>query len=131
MQGWLCTSPGSKSLENRPRFLRRAKARVQGAVEKSSHDRDIRDVLEGGEVSISLDGMNEPFAARAARATLCFDLIEAIGTHIAKADSYRTDSRGRAYAMGFFSAKHLGAGQFYLTARTSMAAGFEFSVHTP
>jgi len=40
--------------------LRRAKARVQGAVEKSSQDRDIRDVLEGGEVSIPLDGMNEP-----------------------------------------------------------------------
>ena len=36
------------------------KARVQGAVEKSSQDRDIRDVLEGGEVSIPLDGMNEP-----------------------------------------------------------------------
>ena len=45
-------NPGSKSLENRQRFLRRAKARVQGAVEKSSQDRDIRDVLEGGEVSI-------------------------------------------------------------------------------
>jgi uncharacterized protein len=45
-------NPGSKSLENRQRFLRRAKARVQGAAEKSSQDRDIRDVLEGGEVSI-------------------------------------------------------------------------------
>src|SRR3979490_3423691 len=53
-------NPGSKSLENRQRFLRRAKALVQGAVKKSSRDRDIRDVLEGGEVSIPLDGMNEP-----------------------------------------------------------------------
>jgi uncharacterized sporulation protein YeaH/YhbH (DUF444 family) len=52
--------PGSKSLENRQRFLRRAKALVQGAVKKSSQDRDIRDVLEGGEVSIPLDGMSEP-----------------------------------------------------------------------
>jgi len=42
------------------------------------------------------------------------DLIEAIGTHFAKPDAYPVDSRGRAYAMGFFSAKHLGAGQFYL-----------------
>jgi hypothetical protein len=42
------------------------------------------------------------------------DLIEAIGAHFAKPDSYPTDSRGRAYSMGFFSAKHLGAGQFYL-----------------
>jgi len=53
-------NPGGKSLENRQRFLRRAKALVQGAVKKSSQDRDIRDVLEGGEVSIPLDGMNEP-----------------------------------------------------------------------
>src|SRR3954447_24526624 len=51
---------GSKSLENRQRFLRRAKALVQGAVKKSSQDRDIKDVLEGGEISIPLDGMNEP-----------------------------------------------------------------------
>src|ERR1700686_657015 len=53
-------NPGGKSLENRHRFLRRAKALVQGAVKKSSEGRDIRDVLEGGEVSIPLDGMNEP-----------------------------------------------------------------------
>jgi len=53
-------NPGSKSLENRQRFLRRAKALAQGAVKKSSQDRDIKDVLEGGEVSIPLDGMNEP-----------------------------------------------------------------------
>jgi uncharacterized protein len=53
-------NPGSKSLENRQRFLRRAKALVQGAVKKSSEGRDIKDVLEGGEVSIPLDGMHEP-----------------------------------------------------------------------
>ncbi|MES5481770.1 YeaH/YhbH family protein [Bradyrhizobium sp. INPA03-11B] len=53
-------NPGSKSLENRQRFLRRAKALVQGAVKKSSQDRDIKDVLEGGEVTIPLDGMDEP-----------------------------------------------------------------------
>jgi uncharacterized sporulation protein YeaH/YhbH (DUF444 family) len=53
-------NPGSKSLENRQRFLRRAKALVRSAVKKTSHDRDIKDVLEGGEVSIPLDGMDEP-----------------------------------------------------------------------
>src|SRR5882762_10439383 len=53
-------NPGSKSRENRQRFLRRAKALVQGAVKKSSEERDIRDVLEGGEVIIPLDGMHEP-----------------------------------------------------------------------
>jgi uncharacterized protein len=53
-------NPGNKSLENRQRFLRRAKALVQDAVKKSSQDRDIKDVLEGGEVSIAVDGLNEP-----------------------------------------------------------------------
>jgi uncharacterized protein len=53
-------NPSSKSLENRQRFLRRAKALVQGAVKKTSQGRDIKDVLEGGEVSIPLDGMAEP-----------------------------------------------------------------------
>ncbi|WOH65099.1 YeaH/YhbH family protein [Bradyrhizobium sp. BWA-3-5] len=53
-------NPGSKSLENRQRFLRRAKALVQGAVKKSSQERDIKDVLEGGEVSVPIDGMDEP-----------------------------------------------------------------------
>ena len=53
-------NPGSKSLENRQRFLRRAKALVRGAVKKSSRDRDIKDILEGGEVSVPLDGMDEP-----------------------------------------------------------------------
>ena len=53
-------NPGGKSLENRQRFLRRAKSLVQTAVKKTSQDRDIKDVLEGGEVSIPLDGMHEP-----------------------------------------------------------------------
>src|SRR5215470_3997207 len=53
-------NPGGKSLENRQRFLRRAKAQVRGAVKKSSQDRDIKDVLEGGEVSIPLEGIGEP-----------------------------------------------------------------------
>jgi hypothetical protein len=42
------------------------------------------------------------------------DVTEGLATHFAKPDSYPIDSRGRAYAMGFFSPKHLGAGQFYL-----------------
>src|SRR6201988_1840464 len=53
-------NPRGKSLENRQRFLRRAKALVQRAVKHSSQSRDIQDVLQGGEVSIPLDGMDEP-----------------------------------------------------------------------
>jgi uncharacterized protein len=53
-------NPNNKSLENRQRFLRRAKALVQGAVKKSSEGRDIKDVLDGGEISIPLEGLREP-----------------------------------------------------------------------
>src|SRR5258708_27330412 len=53
-------NPGGKSLENRQRFLRRAKSLVQSAVKKTSQERESKDVLEGGEVTIPLDGMHEP-----------------------------------------------------------------------
>ncbi|MGY3581509.1 uncharacterized sporulation protein YeaH/YhbH (DUF444 family) [Bradyrhizobium sp. USDA 4341] len=53
-------NPGGKSLENRQRFLRRAKETVRDAVRKASQDRNIKDVLEGGEVTISIGGMDEP-----------------------------------------------------------------------
>src|SRR3569833_1732016 len=53
-------NPGGKSLENRQRFLRRAKSLVQGAVKKTSQERDIKDVLEGGEVTIPLYVKHEP-----------------------------------------------------------------------
>ncbi|WP_342362807.1 YeaH/YhbH family protein [Terrarubrum flagellatum] len=53
-------NPRGKSLENRQRFLRRAKALVQGAVRRSSESRDIKDILEGGEVVLPIGGMNEP-----------------------------------------------------------------------
>ena len=53
-------NPNGKSLENRQRFLRRANSLIQGAVKRSSRDRDVKDVLEGGEVSIPLEGIREP-----------------------------------------------------------------------
>lgn len=53
-------NPGGKSLENRQRFLRRAKALVQRAVYESSQNRDIQDILKGGEVSIPIGGTEEP-----------------------------------------------------------------------
>jgi uncharacterized sporulation protein YeaH/YhbH (DUF444 family) len=53
-------NPGGKNLENRQRFLRRAKAIVQQAVRQASRSRDISDILEGGEVSIPARGVDEP-----------------------------------------------------------------------
>ena len=54
-----------KSLANRQRFLRRAKALVQHAVRTSSKNRSIKDLDQGGEVKIPLDGLREPRLRRA------------------------------------------------------------------
>src|SRR5262249_29145189 len=42
------------------------------------------------------------------------DLIKGLGTNFADPNAYPVDARGSTYMMTFFSAKHLGAGQFYL-----------------
>src|SRR5262249_55858244 len=59
-------NPSSKSLENRQRFLRRAKALMRQAVRNSTKSRDIPQILQGGEVSIPLDGVDEPRFRRGA-----------------------------------------------------------------
>ncbi|MFB9947773.1 YeaH/YhbH family protein [Rhizobium puerariae] len=53
-------NPRGKSLENRQRFLRRAKDAVQQAVRRSLQNGNLRDVLNGGEVSIPIGGVAEP-----------------------------------------------------------------------
>lgn len=53
-------NPGGKSLANRQRFLRRAKAQIQRAVRQTAGERDITDLERGGEVSIPADGVREP-----------------------------------------------------------------------
>ncbi len=42
------------------------------------------------------------------------EVAEGMPTFFAKPNSYPTDGRGITYSMAYFSAKHLGAGQFYL-----------------
>lgn len=42
------------------------------------------------------------------------ETIEAIQTNFAQPSSYPVDARGLTYTFAFFSAKHLGQGQFYL-----------------
>ena len=53
-------NPGGKSFANRQRFLRRAKAVVRQAVRESSEARGIKEIDQGGEVSIPLDSIREP-----------------------------------------------------------------------
>ena len=43
-------------------------------------------------------------------------VVEGLATMFADPKEYPVDSRGVAYSVGYFSAKHLGAGQFYLMA---------------
>ncbi|EKJ95061.1 hypothetical protein C241_14903 [Bradyrhizobium lupini HPC(L)] len=42
------------------------------------------------------------------------DVIEGMSTNFASPESYPVTARGVMYSLGYFSAKHLGAGQFYL-----------------
>ncbi|OQP38635.1 hypothetical protein A4H97_18095 [Niastella yeongjuensis] len=44
------------------------------------------------------------------------ELVQGMSTSFARADSYPLDARGMTYSMAYFSAKHLGQGQFYLMA---------------
>lgn len=60
-------NPGSKSLVNRQRFLRRAKAAVQQAVRDSLKDRSIKELDREGQISIPRGGINEPTLRRASR----------------------------------------------------------------
>jgi uncharacterized protein len=53
-------NPGGKSVPNRERFLRRAKALVQRAVREGAGGRGITDLERRGEVSIPADGVREP-----------------------------------------------------------------------
>ncbi|KAA2235857.1 YeaH/YhbH family protein [Salinarimonas soli] len=57
-------NPGGKSLANRQRFLRRARAYVRRAVRDSAVERGIGDLEAGGEVSIPVDGIGEPSLRR-------------------------------------------------------------------
>jgi hypothetical protein len=54
------------------------------------------------------------------------EVIEGLSTNFANPDKYPVDDRGVAYTIGFFSPKHLGAGQFYLiTFKDKDGHGFE------
>jgi hypothetical protein len=50
------------------------------------------------------------------------DVIEGLQTFYDNPEEYPVDGRGVAYTLGFFSAKHLGAGQFYLMTFTDKDA---------
>lgn len=59
-------NPSGKSLPNRQRFLRRARAIIRKAVSDASADRNIREVDGGGAVVIPASGIEEPHFHRGA-----------------------------------------------------------------
>jgi uncharacterized sporulation protein YeaH/YhbH (DUF444 family) len=56
--------PGGKSLANRQRFIRRARALVRRAVREASAKRSIKDVEKGGDIVVPADGVHEPTLRR-------------------------------------------------------------------
>ena len=56
--------PGGKSLANRQRFIRRARALVKRAVREASAKRSIKDVGKGGDIVVPADGVREPTLRR-------------------------------------------------------------------
>ena len=56
--------PGGKSLANRQRFIRRARALVRRAVREASAGRSIKDVDKGGDIIVPADGVHEPVLRR-------------------------------------------------------------------
>lgn len=56
--------PGGKSLANRQRFIRRARALVRRAVREASARRSIKDVEKGGDITVPADGVHEPTLRR-------------------------------------------------------------------
>ncbi len=56
-----------KSLGNRQRFIRRARALVRHAVREASKGRKITDAGKGGEITVPADGVHEPSLRRSSR----------------------------------------------------------------
>jgi len=53
-------NPKGKSLGNRQRFLKRARAQIKEAVQKSIKDRSVKDLDEGGKITIPSKSTGEP-----------------------------------------------------------------------
>jgi uncharacterized sporulation protein YeaH/YhbH (DUF444 family) len=57
-------NPGGKSLSNRQRFIRRARLAVRNAVKEASQGRNIKNIGQGGEISIPAEDVHEPVFRR-------------------------------------------------------------------
>ncbi len=95
---------------------------AKGAV--FAPDADTADLLDkaADEALACLDGLYEaafdpPFYTGGRWSLPALkEVVEGMPSFFADPDSYPVDGRGVTYSMAYFSAKHLGAGQFYLMA---------------
>jgi len=53
-------NPKQKSLGNRQRFMKRARAQIKEAVDRSIKERSVSDIGKGGSISIPSKGIDEP-----------------------------------------------------------------------
>ena len=94
-------NPSGKSLANRQRFLRRAKALARGAVRDDFKDRNIGEIDQGGEVLIPVGGIREPKLRRSATGGVREHVVPGNkefleGDEIPKPERGRRGDRGRA-----------------------------------
>jgi hypothetical protein len=64
------------------------------------------------------------------------EVVQSLSTNYGNPDSYPVDDRGMSYSMAYFSAKHLGQGQFYLMTISdkdghSFAGGSTYRLNVP
>lgn len=64
------------------------------------------------------------------------EVVEGMSTEFAKTDSYPVSDRGVVYSFAYFSAKHLGAGQFYLMTTKDgkgepLSGATDYRLHVP
>jgi uncharacterized sporulation protein YeaH/YhbH (DUF444 family) len=85
-----------KSLGNRQRFIRRARALVRHAVREASKGRKITDTGRGGEITVPADGVHEPTLRRSSRGGIREYLLPGNKTYIEGDTIERPPSGGGA-----------------------------------
>jgi uncharacterized sporulation protein YeaH/YhbH (DUF444 family) len=87
-------NPSGKSLANRQRFMRRAKAQIRKAVHESAGSRSIKDADEGGEVVLPAQGVHEPSFRRSSTGGIRDHLLPGNKEYIAGDTIQRPPSGG-------------------------------------
>lgn len=91
-------NPGGKSLENRQRFIRRAKGHIQRAVNDAVKSRNIADIYNGQEISIPVGGISEPTFGRGGDGI--HDMVQPGNDRFAEGDMIPRPAGGRRGGSG-------------------------------